>query len=74
MNPSRIAELTVSEFKHLARGAVTDFFADLLGDPDEGLVVRDEFAKELKCSLEAVGTGGTTSSLSDVKARLESAQ
>lgn len=25
MNPSRIAELTVSEFKHLARGAVTDF-------------------------------------------------
>lgn len=36
MNPARIAELTVVEFKNLVREAVTESFADLLGDPDEG--------------------------------------
>lgn len=47
MNPARIAELTVVEFKNLVREAVTESFADLLGDPDEGLVLRDGFAEEL---------------------------
>ena len=74
MNPSRIAELTVSEFKDLVREAMTESFADLLGDPDEGLVLRDEFAEELRRSLAAVSAGGKTSSLSEVAARLESAQ
>ena len=74
MNPSRIAELTVSEFKNLVREAVTESFADLLGDPDEGLVLRDEFAEELRRSLAVVSAGGKTSSLSEVAAKLESAQ
>ena len=74
MNPSRIAELTVSEFKDLVREAMTESFADLLGDPDEGLVLHDEFAEELRRSLAAVSAGGKTSSLSAVAARLESAQ
>ena len=74
MNPSRIAELTVSEFKNLVREAVTESFADLLGDPDERLVLRDGFAEELRHSLAAVSAGGKTSSLSDVAARLESTQ
>lgn len=74
MNPSRIAELTVSEFKNLVREAVTESFADLIGDPDEGLLLRDEFAEELKRSLAAVSAGEKTSSLSEVAARLESPQ
>ena len=36
MNPARIAELTIVEFKNLVREAVMESFADLLGDPDEG--------------------------------------
>lgn len=74
MNPSRIAELTVSEFKNLVREAVTESFADLIGDPDEGLILHDEFAEELKRSLAAVSAGGKTSSMSEVTARLELAQ
>ena len=66
--------MTVSEFKNLVREAVTESFADLLGYPDEGLVLHDEFAEELKRSLAAVNAGGKTSSLSEVAARLESAQ
>ena len=45
MNPARIAELTVVEFKNLVREAVTESFADLLGDPDEGLVLRGDLPR-----------------------------
>lgn len=74
MNPARNAELTVVEFKNLVREAVTESFADLLGDPDEGLVLRDGFAEELRRFLAAISAGGKTSGLSEVAARFKSAQ
>ena len=46
-------------------------FADLLGDPDEGLVLRDDCAEELRRSFAEVGAGGRTSSLSEVSDRLD---
>ena len=71
MNQPRIADLTVDEFKDLVRETMMQSFADLLGDPDEGLVLRDDFADELRRSLAEVDTGGRTSSLTEVADRLD---
>lgn len=72
MNQPRIADLTVDEFKDLVRETMMQSFADLLGDPDEGLVLRDDFAEELRLSLAEVDAGGQTSSLSEVAGRIPS--
>lgn len=40
--------------------------------PDEGLVLREDFAEELRRSLAEVKANGQTSRLSDVVGRLES--
>ncbi len=72
MNHPRIADLTVAEFKELLRETMTQSFAEALGDPDEGLELREDFAEELRRSLADVRTEGQTSSLTDVVGRLES--
>ena len=72
MNQLRIADLTVEEFKDLVRETMMQSFADLLGDPDEHLVLRDDFAEELRRSLAEFDAGGRTSSLSEVAGRLDS--
>ena len=74
MNHSRIADLTVAEFKELVRQTLAQSFAELLGDPDEGLVLRDDIAEELRRSLAEVGAGGQTLSLSEVAGRVESTE
>ena len=71
MSQPRIADLTVDEFKDLVRETMMRSFADLLGDPDEGLVLRDDFAEELRRSLAEVDAGGRTSSLTEVADRLD---
>ena len=43
-NP-RLVDLTVSEFRALVRETVIQSVTELLGDPDEGLAVRDEFRR-----------------------------
>ena len=72
MNHPRIADLTVAEFKELLRETMAQSFADALGDPDEGLELREDFAEELRHSLTDVRADGQTSSLTDVVGRLES--
>ena len=74
MNHSRIADLTVAEFKELVRQTIAQSFAELLGDPDEGLVLRDDIAEELRRSLDEVDAGGKTLSLSEVSGRFESTE
>ena len=71
MNQPRIADLTVDEFKDLVRATMMQSFADLLGDPDEGLVLRDDFVDELRRSLAEIDAGGRTSSLTEVTDRLD---
>jgi hypothetical protein len=39
---------------------------ELLGDPDEGLAVRDDFAEQLRRSLAEVDAGGRTTNLSEI--------
>ena len=64
-NP-RIADLTVSEFRALVRETVIQSVAELFGDPDEGLAVRDDFAEQLRRSLAEVDAGGRTTNLSEI--------
>lgn len=61
-----VADLTVPEFKELVREAVSQSLTELLADPDEGMVLRDDFAGALRHSLREVQAGGRTTSLSDV--------
>lgn len=69
-----VAELTVDEFKELVHEVVIQSLTELLGDPDEGLVLRDDFAEELRQSLKEVEADGGTTALSDVLKNLESSR
>ena len=51
MASSRIADLTVNEFKELVRESVAQSITGLLGDPDQGLRLREDFAESLQRSL-----------------------
>ena len=66
MANSTIADLTVTEFKELVREAVSQSLTELLADPDEGMVLKDDFAEALRNSLREVQAGGRTTGLSDV--------
>ena len=66
MADSTVADLTVTEFKELVREAVSQSLTELLADPDEGMVLRDDFAEALRNSLREVQAGGRTMSLSEV--------
>ena len=74
MASPRIADLTVNEFKQLVRESVVQSITGLLGDPDDGLRLREDFAEELQRSLREVESGGRTTSLSDAADRLESSR
>jgi len=45
--------LTVDEFKQLIASAVEWKLSEMLGDPDEGLELREEIKDRLRRSLEA---------------------
>lgn len=71
MTSPRVSDLTVTEFRELVRESVVQSITGLLGDPDRGLRLRDDFAEELRRSLTEVKGGGKTTSLSDVAERLD---
>lgn len=50
MTTSTVAELTVDEFKELVHEVVIQSLTELLGDPDEGMVLREDLAEELRQS------------------------
>ncbi|MDE0218431.1 MAG: hypothetical protein OXJ90_04090 [Spirochaetaceae bacterium] len=66
MASTRVSDLTVAEFEQLVRETVAQALAELLGDPDEGLPLRDDFGKALQRSLDEVGAGEPTRGLADV--------
>lgn len=70
MLDTRVADLTVVEFKALVREVVEETLADLLADPDEGLELTDEIQDALRQSLKAVKEGGAVYDASDVAKRL----
>ena len=67
---SKVADLTIDELRDLIRAVVIQTLSEMLGDPDEGLELRDDFAEELLGSLAAVETGSETTSAQQVAEKL----
>ena len=70
MTPSKVADLTIDEFRDLVRAVVIQTLSEMVDDPDEGLELRDDFAEQLQGSLAAVETGGETTSAQKVAEKL----
>jgi len=49
----KVKELTVEQFKDLVQEAIEEKLADIIGDPDLGLEVREEVIERLRSSLAA---------------------
>lgn len=68
---TKVAELTVDEFKRLLEETVERKLLEMFGDPDKGLELRPEFEQRLRRSLAHVAAGGKTLSLEELTAHLE---
>ncbi|MCK4391509.1 hypothetical protein KAX17_01210 [Candidatus Bipolaricaulota bacterium] len=53
----RVKDLPNKELKALVREAVEEALIELLGDPDQGLELREEIQERLRHSLERVEKG-----------------
>jgi hypothetical protein len=67
---ARVAELTVDELKQIIEEAVEQKLEEMLGDPDEGLELREEIKARLRSSLEAEHRGARGIPAQDVAAQL----
>ena len=45
---TKVADLTINEFRELVQEVVIQTLSEMMGDPDEGLELRDDFVAELK--------------------------
>ena len=52
-----VADLTVEQFKDLMREVVIQTLTEVLGDPDEGLELRDDIKVRIQQSLAALRAG-----------------
>ena len=52
MDNTKVADLTVDEFRSVIRETVAQTLAELLSDPDEGLALREELSSELLATLK----------------------
>ncbi len=66
-----VAEMTAGELKRLVGLAVEEKRIELLGDPDEGLVLRESLRKRLLRQKRAVAKGERGELLEDVVRRLK---
>ena len=71
MKSSKVADLTIDEFSELVQKVVIQTLSEMMGDPDEGLELRDDFAEELKQSLADAEAGGKTMPMRKVAEKLE---
>lgn len=70
MANSRVADLSVDEFRDLIKEVVAQTILEIFGDPDEGLELREEITERLHRSLAATQTNGQTQSAEDVATKL----
>ena len=68
---TRVAELTVDEFKQIIEEVVEKKLSEMLDDPDKGLELHPEFEQRLRRSRAYVAAGGKTLSLEELTARME---
>jgi len=66
-----VAEMTAGELKRLVGLAVEEKLIELLGDPDESLVLRESLRKRLLRQKRAVAKGERGELLEDVVRRLK---
>ena len=66
-----LAEMTADELKRLVGLAVEEKLIELLGDPDEGMVLRESLRKRLLRQKRAVAKGERGELLEDVVRRLK---
>ena len=57
---TKVADLTIDEFRELVQEVVIQTLSEMMSDPDEGLELRDDFVEELKQSLADIEAGGKT--------------
>ena len=68
---ARVAELTVDELKQIVQEAMEQKLSEMLGDPDEGLELREEIKARLRRSLEAERRGARGIPAQEVAAQLD---
>lgn len=66
-----VAEMTGEEFRKLVGAAVEQKIVELLGDPDAGLVLRENVRKRLLRQKQAVAKGERGQSVETVMRRLK---
>jgi hypothetical protein len=71
MNNAVISDPTVDELRNLIREVVAQTLLELLGDPDEGLELREEIQDRLHRSLAATPVESTSAQAVAAKLGLE---
>ncbi len=51
MSKTKIAELSIPEFKNLLQETINETFIDFFSDPDDGLELREDIAQYKGCSV-----------------------
>ena len=67
---TKVADLTIDEFRELVQKVVIQTLSEMMIDPDEGLELRDDFVEELKQSIADVKAGGKTVLMEKVAEKL----
>ncbi len=67
---TKVADLTIDEFRELVHEVVIQTLSEMMIDPDEGLELRDDFVEEMKQSIADVKAGGKTVPAQKVAERL----
>lgn len=66
-----VGDMTKEELRQMLDTIVEQRLMDLLGDPDEGLELREELRRRLLEQQETVAAGERGRSLEDIKQELE---
>jgi hypothetical protein len=69
-NKMKIKELTVEQLQALIEDTIEAKMDEILGDPDEGLELRDEVKAKLRKSLAATERGGKGIPIEEVARKL----
>ena len=70
MTSEKVADLTVDEFRALVQDIFVHTLSEMLGDPDKGAELREDFVEELQSALVAVEGDGKTVPAHKVAKRL----
>lgn len=70
MSYTKVADLSIDDFKSLIRETVAQVIIDMLDNYDEGLELREDFSAKLRQSLAEIQIGGKTTLVHEAAAKL----